>query len=455
MLKSLSQLISASVNATDGEIGNVKAAFFDDHSWAIRYLVVDTGKWLPGREVLISPYSVNKLLPDGKNIYVSLTRKQVEGSPDIDTHQPVSRQHERDYSNYYSYPEYWNGGGMWGIGAYPMMSPYLATPQQISENEASRKREHSHDDVHLRSSVKVVGYDIQATDESIGHVTDFVLDDASWAIRYLVVDTRNWWPGGKKVLVATRWINNISWETSTVRVSLTREQIKNSPGYHEALTIERAYEEELHKSYQRNGYWDEAEVRSVTPVGSHSTPQISPSHHAVQTQTPPVYVFNTHAEAEDAIYRLSKAGIDVKKLSLIGKGYHTEEHPIGFYTAGERIRAWGGTGAFWGAMWGLLFAPAVFFIPGVGLLAMAGPVAAMLVGGLEGAVLVGGLSALGAALTQIGMPKDQVMKYETALKADKYLLIVHGDASDTSNVSAVMTSVNTQKNLMSMDAIAV
>jgi len=445
MLKSLSQLISANVHATDGEIGSVKAAFFDDHSWAIRYLVVDTTKWLPGREVLISPYSVNQPQPADKNIYVGLTRKQVESSPDIDTHQPVSRQHEREYSNYYSYPEYWDGGGMWGTGAYPMMSPYLATRQQIAEHEASRKRKQSHDDVHLRSSVKVTGYNIQATDNSIGHVMDFVFDDSSWAIRYLVVDTRNWWPGGKKVLVAAGWIDNINWETSTVQVALTREQIKNSPEYHEALTIERAYEEELHKSYKRNGYWEEAAAQPESPVGTRIAPQIIPQHHAVQTQTPPVYVFNTHAEAEDAIYQLSKAGIDVKKLSLIGKGYHSEEHPIGFYTVGDRIKTWGSTGAFWGAMWGILFAPAVFFIPGVGLLAMAGPVAAMLVGGLEGALVVGGLSALGAALTQIGMPKDQVMKYETALKADKYVLIMHGNAEDVSKVLAVMTSVKTQK----------
>ena len=133
----------------------------------------------------------------------------------------------------------------------------------------------------------------------------------------------------------------------------------------------------------------------------------------------PVYIFNTHVEAEEAIHALSRAGFDVKKLSLVGKGYHTEEHPVGFYTAGDRIKSWGSAGAFWGGIWGLLLAPAVFFLPGLGLLAMAGPVVATLVGALEGAVVVGGLSALGAALTQIGIPKDQVIKYETALKVDK------------------------------------
>jgi len=130
-----------------------------------------------------------------------------------------------------------------------------------------------------------------------------------------------------------------------------------------------------------------------------------------------LYIFNTHVEAESAIRSLSASGFDVKKLSLVGKGYHSEEHPVGFYTANDRIKTWGGIGAFWGGFWGLLLAPAVFFLPGIGLVAMAGPVVAMLVGALEGAVVVGGLSALGGVLTQIGLPKDQVIKYESALKA--------------------------------------
>ncbi len=156
----------------------------------------------------------------------------------------------------------------------------------------------------------------------------------------------------------------------------------------------------------------------------------------------PVYIFNTHVEAEEAIHALSRAGFDVKKLSLVGKGYHTEEHPVGFYTAGDRIKSWGSAGAFWGGIWGLLLAPAVFFLPGLGLLAMAGPVVATLVGALEGAVVVGGLSALGAALTQIGIPKDQVIKYETALKVDKYVLMVHGNAEDLAKVSSVLANPN-------------
>ena len=154
----------------------------------------------------------------------------------------------------------------------------------------------------------------------------------------------------------------------------------------------------------------------------------------------PFYVFNTHTEAEAAIHALNQSGFDVKKLSLVGKGYHSEEHPVGFYTAGDRIKSWGSMGAFWGGIWGLLLAPAVFFLPGVGLVAMAGPVVTALVGALEGAIVVGGVSALGAALSKIGVPDDQVIKYETALKADKYVLMVHGNAAELEKADSVLAN---------------
>jgi hypothetical protein len=156
-----------------------------------------------------------------------------------------------------------------------------------------------------------------------------------------------------------------------------------------------------------------------------------------------LFVFDTHTAAEEAIRTLGQSGFDMKKLSLVGKGYHSEEKPMGFYTAGDRIKTWGGTGAFWGGIWGLLLAPAVFVLPGLGLVGMAGPFVSMLVGALEGAVVVGGLSALGAALTQIGVPKDQVIKYEAALKADKYLLVVHGSAEDQAKAREVLADANT------------
>ncbi len=151
-----------------------------------------------------------------------------------------------------------------------------------------------------------------------------------------------------------------------------------------------------------------------------------------------VHMYDTHVAAEAAVRELNASGFDMKQLSIVGKGYHSEEHPIGFYTVGDRIKTWAGTGAFWGGLWGLLLAPAVFFLPGIGLVAMAGPIVSLLVGALEGAVVVGGVSAFGAALTQIGMPREQVIKYEKALKADKYVLVVHGTPGEIDKARTVL-----------------
>jgi uncharacterized protein YrrD len=261
MLNSVSQLHRARIGATDGPIGHIEQVYFDDQAWVIRYFVVDTGSWLLGREVLISPYSVEQPVGSGDSIDVTLTRAQVEHSPPVDTHRPVSRQHERDFLSYYAYPEYWGGSGLWPLGEVPILP--TATPREVtSEGTHSRRDERYNgppvapEDVHLRSSAAVSGYDIQASDGSIGHVKDFIFDDESWAIRYLVVDTRNWWPGGRKVLVATRWIDRIEWADNKVFTSLTREQVKASPEYHEADRLERADEKRLHDAYGREGYWD-------------------------------------------------------------------------------------------------------------------------------------------------------------------------------------------------------
>lgn len=159
------------------------------------------------------------------------------------------------------------------------------------------------------------------------------------------------------------------------------------------------------------------------------------------------YVFNTHVEAQEAIESLNRSGFDVKKLSLVGKGYHSEEHPVGFYTSGDKIKSWGGAGAFWGGIWGMLLAPAVFFVPGLGLIGMAGPVVSALVGGLEGAAIVGGVSALGAALSQVGASKDQVIRYETALKADKYVLMIHASEDEIAKVHTVLANLEACKSV--------
>ena len=162
----------------------------------------------------------------------------------------------------------------------------------------------------------------------------------------------------------------------------------------------------------------------------------------MDTPNIPVYLFDTHADAEKAIRSLNDAGYNMKSLSLVGKGCHTEEQAMGFYTSGDRIKAWGGRGAFWGSLWGLLFSPAVFILPGIGLLALAGPIVVALVSALEGAVVVGSISALGAAMMQIGVPKEQAIRYETALKVDKYVLLIHGTAAEAAQARSVLSHVH-------------
>ena len=155
-----------------------------------------------------------------------------------------------------------------------------------------------------------------------------------------------------------------------------------------------------------------------------------------------VAIFNTHTEVESAIKELQKSGFDIKKLSIVGTEYHTEEHVIGYYNAGDRMKYWGKMGAFWGGFWGLLFGAAFFAIPGIGPVLMAGPLVTWIVGALEGAIVVGGLSAIGAGLYSIGIPKDSVLKYETAIKGDKFLLLAHGTADEVTRAKDIIQTTH-------------
>jgi len=155
-----------------------------------------------------------------------------------------------------------------------------------------------------------------------------------------------------------------------------------------------------------------------------------------------IAVYDTHIQAEAAIKELQKSGIDMKKLSIVGKDYHAEENVVGYYNAGDRMKFWGKLGAFWGGLWGLLFGSALFFIPGIGHIVALGPVGGMIVGALENAVIVGGLSALGAGLYSVGIPKDSVVRYETAVKADKFLVIVHGTEDEVTKAKEIIESTD-------------
>jgi len=239
------------IRATDGDLGAVDDLYFDDETWAIRYLIVDTGKWLRGRRVLISPMSVVHADWTAKRLDVELTAKQVEHSPEIDTHKPVSRQHEAEYLGYYGYPYYWGGPYLWGPAFYP--AGWAGSANASSEAIADRVRKESPDS-HLRSTEAVTGYRFEAADGEIGHVDGFVVDDQAWTIRYIEVATRNWLPG-KKVLVSPAWIERVSWADSTVYTGLAREAIKEGPEYIESRPITRDYENRLYLHYRRPPYW--------------------------------------------------------------------------------------------------------------------------------------------------------------------------------------------------------
>jgi hypothetical protein len=254
MLTNITFLKGLAIHATDGELGSVDDFYFDDETWGIRYLTVKTGGWLSGRQVLISPISVIQADWPRERLDVALTKRQVEKSPDIDTHKPISRQHESDYLTYYGYNYYWGGPYLWGPGYEPAA---LAMPAK----EPSRARSASAD-AHLRSTAAVTGYHVDATDGEIGHVDGFVIDDETWAIRYVEVATRNWLPG-KKVLVSPAWIERVSWTDSKVYAGLTREAIKDAPEYLLSRPLTRDYESRLYFHYGRPPYWvHEAELKS-------------------------------------------------------------------------------------------------------------------------------------------------------------------------------------------------
>lgn len=228
MLRSLKKMKGSTVHASDGDIGRVDQFFFDDEHWVIRYIVVDTGGWLTGRKVLVSPVSVREVEWTNRRVHVNLTRDQVERSPDIDTTQTFSRRKEVEFYRYYRWPVYWGGAGLWGNGMYPAMLPdVMITDEEKREAKIEGGRAED-EDIHLRSSDEVTGYHLQARDGEIGHVEDFVIDDETWAVKSIVVDTRNWLPG-KKVLLEPKQINRVNWYETKVHVDLPRDSIRQAP----------------------------------------------------------------------------------------------------------------------------------------------------------------------------------------------------------------------------------
>jgi hypothetical protein len=237
MLRSVKQLYGAKLGASDGEIGHVKDCYFDDKSWVVRYLVADTGHWLPGRLVLITPCALRDFDEGGEHLLVNLSRKQIEESPAIASHKPVCRQDEDEYYSYYQWAPYWTGNGLLGGGGFPMY------PAPAPAAGAGRSRDAQ--DPHLRSTRAVSGYEIHTSEGAIGHVTDFIIHDRTWVICHLIVGTGPWLLG-KEIAIAPGHITRISYEESKVFVDVSSETIREAPeynvpawGYQETANIDR------------------------------------------------------------------------------------------------------------------------------------------------------------------------------------------------------------------------
>jgi hypothetical protein len=255
MLRNASAIKGYAIAASDGRLGTVNDFLFDDASWLVRWLVVDTGNWLFGRKVLLPSSVLGRLQPKEHEFSVKLTMQQVKDSPDIDTERPVSRQMENSIYEYYGLSPYWSPGFYMGgygyLGAYGNLGgSVVASPplgyRQREEHVADARR--SDDDPHLRSIEAVTGYYIHASDGEIGHVEDFLMEDADWSIHYLVVDTKNWWPG-KKVLISPRSAREIDWKAKLVYLNVDRQKVKDSPAYEASTTVDQDYEKRFHDHY--------------------------------------------------------------------------------------------------------------------------------------------------------------------------------------------------------------
>jgi hypothetical protein len=250
MLRHESQINGYAIHASDGLIGTISDFLFEDATWLVRWLVVDTGRWLPGRQVLLPPSALGHVNHVGHQFDVELTRQQVNDCPDVETDLPVSRQMETNIYNYYGWSPYWGSGSYMGIVDY---GGYLGGPLGAVPSSELMRREmkiddstRSKSDPTLRSAREVVGYHIHASDGAIGHVEDFLVEDGDWSIRYLVVDTKNWWPGNK-VLISPLLVRTIRWADRQVNLGVDRESVKSSSPYDASVTVDPIFQKTIHK----------------------------------------------------------------------------------------------------------------------------------------------------------------------------------------------------------------
>lgn len=251
MLNSLKKLQGYDIQASDGQIGHVKDFYFDDYSWTLRYVVADTGNWLPGRLVLLSPESLEAIDDDDENVRFDLTTGQIESSPTIDTDAPVSRKQESQLARHYGWPTYWSPMAFPAVGYAPI--GVVPRAEAAPADQTSRPQREGPE---LRSFDEVRGYSIRATDDEFGELEDLLMETATHRLRYMVADTRKWLPG-KTVLAGVGWIREIDWMSRQILVSVTSDQVKETPSYDEAKPITREVEVELHEHYELPAYWEQ------------------------------------------------------------------------------------------------------------------------------------------------------------------------------------------------------
>lgn len=247
MLRSLNHIRNASIQANDGEIGRCRDFLFDDLSWGIRYMVADTRKWLPGRKVLISPVALKKYAWESDAMVVDLTMDAVKESPPLEMDMSISHQYEKKLFEHYHWPYISAGLETWGA------APFTEIP--VGETEDKKPQDAQlPEESHLRSVDEVSGYRIQATDESVGHVEDFLVEEDGWVIRYIVVDTRNWLPG-RKVLISPKWADLIDYHRSKMHIRMRRSAVESSPPFDPRKTLQRGDEQRLYDHYAESPYW--------------------------------------------------------------------------------------------------------------------------------------------------------------------------------------------------------
>jgi hypothetical protein len=223
MIRSVKELLGHHLGAIDVHIGHIKDFYFDDTLWVVRYLVAETGSWITGKLVLISPLALGGFDPKENVLRVSLSKRQIEDSPPTEAHKPISRQYEQEYYQYYNWPFYWQGGALWGMNDFPSVPTMPVLPPIHTSKPPP-------EDVHLNNVKTILGYNAHATDKDVGTIADFLIDDMSWVVTGVVIDTGHWLPG-RKTIVSPAQIDRISWTESKVFLKITSSAVEHAPAY--------------------------------------------------------------------------------------------------------------------------------------------------------------------------------------------------------------------------------